>query len=377
MGWIGPAVSAATSIGSGIKGKQAANQADQKANAFDEQLMGMMGGAMGQLDDLGQRRDAFLNGAIDPNALANQAATGGQAYQNTLAGLAGQLQGGVPGMNFGPVAGSSITETAAQNLGGMQGAGYDFGPGREIQAQAMQNFQEYASGAQDAALEQAGQAFTGGQRALDAALASRGMSRDSGVAAAETANMARQGAQSQVNLARDLAAQAGQIGLDATKFDIGSGLQREGMESNFALGSAGQGLQAAQAAGQLGLGIGQNYLTNQGQQADYNLGTAAQNAQNVGLAGELATQGYMNPLQVQQQMFQQNQMQPYLQMASMTNPMQMLSSIMALQGGNLERRADQNTGANFGGLGGALGDLSSSIKGKDSGGPGGGSMTYP
>lgn len=371
MGWVAPAIGAATSIGSSIKGKQGAQEAQQQQNQYDEQLSGMLSGLSDQRNQMVSQAQNFLGGAIDPNQLASTAKAQGQGYQQNLGNLQDTLAGNVPQMNFGPIAGQGIAGSAAEALQGMGGPTYDFEAGRGIQDQAMQQFEQFAGRQRDQALEQAGRAFTGGGNALNEALAGRGISANSGVAGEALSGLARQGAQSQVDLERSLADMAGQQGLAATQFDIQSGLQREGMESNFALGAAQQLGQNLGQAGQLGLGMGQNFLTGQGQQADFSLGQASQVAQNAGLAGDLATQAYMNPLQMQQTMFQQNQMQPYLQMMGMTNPQDMMAQILALQGGNLDRRAEQNVGGNLGGLPGYMGDLQSSIKGKGAGGAGG------
>jgi len=254
--------------------------------------------------------------------------------------------------------------------------GYDFGPGRTMQEQAMNTFEEFAGNQRNAALENAGAAFTQGGDALNAALASRGLSANSGAAIQGLSDLANQGAQSRVNLERDLANQAGQIGLDATKFDISSGLQREGMESGFAANAANIANQALGTAGQLGLGAGQNALTNQGQASQFELARTGQVAQNLMGAGDLARTGFesgvMNPLAMQQQMYQQNQIAPYMQMMGMADPGGMLANILAAQGGNLERRADQNVGGNMGGFATGMGSLAegigSGIKGKGGGG---------
>jgi len=369
MGWIGPAIGAATSIGSGIKGKQGAGQAQQRQDQQDALTQEMLGGFQDERTAMQGQANKFLTGGgLSASGLANQAQSGGQNYQNQLWGLMETLQGNTPSMEFGSIPGQGIAGSAASSLSSMGGPTYNFEPGRRIQDQAMQQFDEFSGRQRDTALEQAGQAFTGGNRALSEALAGRGISANSGVAGSALGDLARQGAQSQTDLGRALADQAGQQGLAATQFDISSGLQREGMESNFALGAAGQEASNMQASGQLGLGMGQNMLTGQGQQAQFELGRAGQVAQNAGLAGDLATQSYMNPLQMQQQMFQQNQMQPYLQMMGMTNPQDMLRAAMGMQDSALDRRERQNEGTSFGGLGEAFSELQSAIKSKDKGG---------
>jgi len=129
------------------------------------------------------------------------------------------------------------------------------------------------------------------------------------------------------------------------------------MGSNFELGRADIALRNA----------GQNF-NNQMQ------GFGMMN-QNIGMGAQLARQGYMDPIQLQQQLFQQNQLQPFMQLQGLTNPQDMMGMVAGGQNAGMDRRERQNVGGNFGGLPQYTTDLSSAIKNKGNPGTGGG--TYP
>jgi len=224
--------------------------------------------------------------------------TGGAALKGQLTGIGDQLKGIDPSFNFQA--------------------------GTDTMDQAMSAFQGFADNSRNSALEQAGTALTSGGDALDAAMASRGISRSSGVAAGAMGDMAMQGAQARVGLERDLSNQAGQIGLDATKFDINRMLQEQGMQSNFAL-QAG-----------------------------------AQKGQNLANAGSAYSQAYTTPLGMQQDLYQQNQMNPYMQMMGMSNPMDLIG--MAYQGfGNATAQAGQNAAQGGAGMGSGMAGMTSQM----------------
>jgi hypothetical protein len=180
--------------------------------------------------------------------------------------------------------------------------------------QTMDTFNQFAGNQRAMAADQAGQAMTQGLQGLDTALADRGMARGSGVAAAGASQLAQGQAEQMAGLNRDLANQAGQLGLQGAQFDINRMLQEQQMGSQFALGAG------------------------------------AQRGQNLGMAGNMLGQAYQAPLQMQQQLFQQNQMNPYMQMMGMTNPMQMLQMGFggAQQGLDYAAQNAMQGGAGFG-----------------------------
>jgi hypothetical protein len=282
-------------LNSGIKGKGAAAQANQRQSALDERGNQMLDTGMGMINNYQDQAQGFLEGGTGTGAdLMNQARQGGQDLSQSLQGLAGQLQGATPT--------------------------FDFQSGSNVMDQAMDTFDQFSGRARNTALEQAGLGLTSGGNALDAAMASRGISRNSGIAAGAMQDLAMQGAQQRVGLERDLANQAGQIGLQATQFDVNRQLQEQGMQSQFALGAG------------------------------------AQRAQNLGLAADLQTQAYATPLSMQQQMYQQNQMMPYLQMMGMSNPMDLIGMGMNTMNQGLGY-AGQNAAAGGAGFGAGMSSL--------------------
>lgn len=293
MGWaaLPAAISGVSSIGSGIKGKNAANEANQRQAQLDQTNQNFMNTGMGMMEGMQNQANNFLSGGGMAGDLMNQAQTGGAQFANQMQGLAGQLTGGAPS--------------------------FDFATGQNTMDQTMSTFQNFANNQRNAAFDQAASGFTAQSGALDAALASRGMSRNSGVGAAALGNIAAEGGAAMAGLNRDLSNQAGQIGLDAAKFDVTRGLQEQDMASRFALGSA------------------------------------AQQAQNLGMAGDMYGQAYQNPLAMQQQMYQQNQVNPFLAMTGMSNPMDLLS--MAFGGmSNATATAGANAAQGGAGMGAGL-----------------------
>ena len=301
MSWelIPALIGGGTAVNSGIKGKQAGNEANARQRAQDGRSEQMMTTGMGMMEDFQNQGQAFLNGPTgDAGRLRTEAMTGGAALKGQLTGIGDQLKGIDPSFNFQA--------------------------GTDTMDQAMSAFQGFADNSRNSALEQAGTALTSGGDALDAAMASRGISRSSGVAAGAMGDMAMQGAQARVGLERDLSNQAGQIGLDATKFDINRMLQEQGMQSNFAL-QAG-----------------------------------AQKGQNLANAGSAYSQAYTTPLGMQQDLYQQNQMNPYMQMMGMSNPMDLIG--MAYQGfGNATAQAGQNAAQGGAGMGSGMAGMTSQM----------------
>lgn len=296
MGWelIPAAIGGISSIGSGVKGKQAANEANQRQAQLDQTNQQFMRQGMSMAEAMQNQANSFLQGGGVAGDLMDQARTGGAAFQGQLTDLANQLMGATPT--------------------------FDFQSGSNLMDQTMQQFQDYATGARNTGFEGISRSFTQGNQALDAMLASSGMSADSGVGAAARGQMAAEGAGQMAGLERDLSAQLGQTALQGAQFDVNRILQEQGMGSQFALGAG------------------------------------AQRGQNLGMAGSLLGQAYQAPLAMQQQMYQQNQLNPFLSMMGMTNPMDFLS--MAFGGMNQATQvAGGNAASGGAGMGAGLGNL--------------------
>jgi hypothetical protein len=279
---IGAGVQGVQGIAAGQQGKRAGQQLDRQMEGQTDLLGNVIDQGQGMLDTV-MGMDPSFGGQRE--MLYDQAMTGGQQLSGTLNNLAGRVAG----------VGDAGAGAYGQQLSAMPGAQFNFTPGSNMMDQSMAAFRDMSGNIRNQASDTAAQQFTAGGNALDAALASRGISRGSGVAAGTTRDMALQGAQQLAGVERDLANLGTQMGLDATQFDVGRVLQEQGMQSNFALGSAAQRGQNLLGAGQLALG------------------SAGQQAANLGQAGSLASQAYAMPLGMQQDMFSQNYMNPMLQ----------------------------------------------------------------
>ena len=356
---VGTAAQVGQGVASGASGKRAAGQAQQRQDQFDQRVGGIVDQATEAL--FGQEgQGGILNELLGPGLgagrdLFEQAGQAGQQYSGLMGDYQNMLlqpQGGfgfdftapgmTEGMEFintaaggmqGPMPGMDIAGQAAQ--GSLQGPqAYDFGAGQSLQQQTMDTFQQQAEAARATGIENVGQAFTGGQDALNAALASQGISPTSGVAASAIGEMAMQGAGQRAQFERDIAGAAGQTALQGAQFDVGAQLQREGMESGYGLGLQQLGLQGLGQAGSLGLGmagqdlarlsglgqlgvgqagLGQQFaLGREGLRSQFQLGSDAQQAQNIVNAANLARSGFVDPLAMQQDMFSQNIMNPFM-----------------------------------------------------------------
>lgn len=321
MMMVGTGIQGAQAIGSGIKGQQAASAADRRMQGYDQATDFLVSTGQDAIRGMQTNLGNFGAGLGYGQDLMNQAMTGGQALQTQLGGIANQLQGGAPT--------------------------FDFQTGNNLMDQTMQTFRDFASNQRNAALDQAGQAFTSQAGALDAALAGRGLSRNSGVAAGALGQLASEQSQAMAGLNRDLANQAGQIGLQGAQFDVNRMLQEQQLGSNFALGSA------------------------------------AQQTQNLGLAGNLATQAYTTPLGVQQGMFQENFLNPFMQTQAGLSGLLGQGMAALGQGLDLRNQQVQQAGAGKGAaMGGMTDPRRAAGKGAGTGTnptmtTGGGSATFP
>lgn len=254
MTMIGTGLQAGQGIASGVAGKKAANEAKKAAQPLQEAAHSLLGTGLetvkGMQDTLGMFGSKLGTGTD----LLDMAMTNGASYTTAMNDLANQA------LDAGP--------------------SFDFTQGKNTIDQAMAGFKTTAEGMRNTALEKAGLQTKAGLDSLDAVLASRGVSRGSGVGSAAVGEMLTQANQGLVGLERDLAAQGAATALDATKFDIGRVLQEQQMGSQFELGRAGQV------------------------------------ASNIGLAGDLMTGGYQNPLAMAQNMYTANVLNPYMQTQS-------------------------------------------------------------
>lgn len=300
--FVGMGMQGIQAITSGASGKQAARQAQGRADHAQGNIDQMMGAGMDMWGQQNAQSQQFLQGR-------------GNAQVNGMAQRAyGQIDG--------------LTPQRAQQF-----QQFSFDPVTQLRGQAMSDFDQFAGNQRAAAAEQAGQAFRGVGSTLNQQMASRGIGAGSGVAAGALSGFAGQQGQTLANLNRDLAAQGNQAGLQAMQFDVGSGLQQAGMQSQYNLAQNQFGLQA------------NDQFFNQGMAA--------------------AT----TPVQMQQQLYQQNQLNPYLQMQAGLNPASMLGP--ALQGnmGLLDLSHQQNQAASsgkgsaMGGMMGGLGQLPTPNKG--------------
>lgn len=276
--------------------------------------------------------------------LMERAIHGGDQLSGDLTGIANQM-GGVAGAMQG--IGDGGAGGYGQMLANDPGAQFNFAPGSNMMDQSMAAFQNISGNVRNQAADQAAQAFTQGGGALDAALASRGISRGSGVAAGATRDMAVQGAQQLAGVERDLANMGSQMGLDATQFDVGRVLQEQGMQSNFALGQAGQRSQNLLGAGNLSLGSASQQLNNLSQAGNM-----------MGNQANIMGNAYAMPLGMQQDMFSQNFMNPHMQQQQLMSGFAQNLMGMGMSGyENMMNMRNQQTQQAGAGKGAAMGGM--------------------
>lgn len=343
---IGAAAQIGTGIASGVGGKRA----EQRANQMGDQALDMY--------------RQFAEGNIGTREyLQNQA---GQ-YSNPQLGqqLTDQAMGLTEYLN-----GISTIEASKLGQGGymgdardaLMGAGqfdqYNFDPTRSTREQALEFSQTMGDNARRDARAQMAVGNTQASTMLDAQLAQRGLSRDSGAAAVAMSQLGQQNAMSTAQLESALAQQAGQLGLQASQFDISSALQQAQMESGYNLGMN-------QLTSQTGLAQSQGLMGLQ-QLSDQ------QALQRYGMQSEAALQGNA----AAQAAYGQNYLQP------MMNAQNILGTLASYQGGYAQSGMGQliggaqnaagsggaGKGAAIGGLtgrGGGISQIVSGIQGKE------------
>lgn len=332
MAVAGPIIGAVSSIGSGIKSGIQGKQAQQRANQMGEQALGMYRqfaeGNIGTREYLQNQAEQFSNPEL-----------GRQLTDNAL-GLADYL-GGIAGTESGNIGQGGFMGDARTAL---EGAGnfnqYDFSGVGSTREQALDFAQTMGDNARRDARAQMAVANTQANTMLDAQLAQRGLSRDSGAAAVAMSQLGQQNAMNTAQLESALAQQAGQLGLQASQFDISSALQQAQMESGYNLGMN-------QLTSQTGLAQAQGLMGLQ-QMSDQ------QALQRYGMQSEAALQGNA----AAQAAYGQNYLQP------MMNAQNILGTLASYQGGYAQSGMGQliggaqNAAASGGaGIGASLGAL--------------------
>lgn len=276
--FIGPIISGITGIASGISGHKAANQAQKTAQENQAIYNRMAEGNLGTLDFLRDTMSGFQN-----PQLADQVLRSAQGLGGNLTDIANRAAGQIGG-------GGYMGQVGDFNE-------YSFQPVQTTLDQTRQFVNEMGQTARTQATDQAALATRQQGDMLDAALAGRGFSRNSGAAAAALSDFGQQSALQRSQLEGSLAQMAGEMGLQSGQFDAQNAIQMAGLGSNYNLGMnqlrsqtglALQGLhdQQALSRAQLQMGAAQG-----GHDALQN--TYAQNYLNpmIGLASPLATLG--------------------------------------------------------------------------------------
>lgn len=343
---IGAAAQIGTGIASGVGGKRA----EQRANQMGDQALDMYRqfaeGNIGTREYLQNQAGQYSNPQLREQ-LTDQA----MRLSAFITDIAGTESG-----NIGQ--GGYMGDARDALMGAGQFDQYNFDPTRSTREQALEFSQTMGDNARRDARAQMAMGNTQANTMLDAQLAQRGLSRDSGAAAVAMSQLGQQNAMSTAQLESALAQQAGQLGLQASQFDISSALQQAQMESGYNLGMnqlmSQTGL--AQAQGLAGL----QQLSDQ------------QALQRYGMQSEAALQGNA----AAQAAYGQNYLQP------MMNAQNILGTLASYQGGYAQSGMGQliggaqnaagsggaGKGAAIGGLtgrGGGISQIVSGIQGKE------------
>lgn len=349
---IGAGLSAAQGVGSLISGWGAA----QRQQGYQNDLAG-------QADWFNRTgRQEYTDVADKADWLQHH---GGNRLAQ-LQGLTDNALGNLPGIYTGAandLAGQRVGEfnspgvtTGAFTAPGMNP--YDFTGTQDTLGNVRQQSDAIASRARDTALERSALAFRQGGDSLNAALADRGISADSGVAAGALSDLAYKGAQSQTELERNLADSAAQRAMQAGQFDASNALQMAGLGSQYNLGF--NELQQGRALNQFNANLSRDELANrtalQGYQA--NLAGNQFNAGLINQSADLNARAYTDPLALAQQNYQQNFQQPELAYRGMLNPAGMMQT-----GSNIYNNLAGNEGQAAGAAGMGFGSSLSTILG--------------
>lgn len=163
------------------------------------------------------------------------------AYQlgNTL-----QQNASIGASQIGQGGGAQIAQNALGNQ-------FDFAPVGQQLTQTTQLAQDMAGRARTQAADASALNMRQSEGALDAQLAGRGLSMNSGAAAAGLMGLQQQNALARSQLEGNLANQAGQMGLQAAQLDTSNLLQHQGTASQYNLGMNQLGAQTGLALQQL------------------------------------------------------------------------------------------------------------------------------
>ena len=306
--FVGAGIQGIQAVTSGVQGKQAQQQAAQQQQMANQAFQGM-------LDTTNQITGGLQNslaGFQNPE-LRSQVTQAAQDLGGTLMGNA---------QNAAAQLGAGGGADMARNFANRH---MNFGPVNQNLQLATQNAQEAAQRARNIASEQSALGARNSLQALDAAMAARGFSRNSGAAAAGLADLQRQNALTRSQLEGTLANQAGQTALQAAQLDTANLLQSQGQQAQFNLGMN-------QLGAQTGLSLQQ--LNDQ------------QALQRAGLLNDAATQGFG----ALQQTYQQNFLNPQMQLQGL------LASI-----------AGQGMATGAQGIAGILGDMNKAVSDANTG----------
>lgn len=342
---IGAAAQVGTGIASGVQGKQAQQRANQMGDQALDMYQQFAEGNIGTREYLQDQAIRYSNPAL------------GQQLTDQAIGL-GDYLGGIANTEAGNIGQGGYMGDARNFL---EGAGqfdqYNFDPTRSTREQALEFSQTMGDNARRDARAQMAVANTQAGTMLDAQLAQRGLSRDSGAASVALSQLGQQNAMTTAQLESGLAQQAGQLGLQASQFDISSALQQAQMESGYNLGMN-------QLTSQTGLAQAQGLMGLQ-QMSDQ------QALQRYGMQSEAALQGNA----AAQAAYGQNYLNP------MMNAQNILGTLASYQGGYAQSGMGQliggaqnaagsggaGKGAAIGGLsgrGGTISQITSGIEGK-------------
>lgn len=355
---VGSMGSSISSKGAQKKAQAAAEQQADRQNAFMDKGFAAWDTAQAE-----QRRmlDRFDDGGTMQKHLMDEAGrVGGELsniYGDAAAGL-DQFKTGefnAPGMDQYQM--GDWQQGDAYNMAGFQADQFDFSPIQQIADMANQNFQDTSAGIRSSAQDQQALAMQQGNRGLSQMMADRGISQNSGVGAQAMMEMGQQGNQQMAQLNRDLSAQGRDTALAGAQFDANTALQMGQMGSQYNLGMNQLGSSHTLGQNQIG---SQYSLGRDQQQADFTLGqnqvgssynlgmnqlgqSSALNAYNANLSGKQHNADLFNmgtnyrtaaqtaPLQLQNQMYQENMLNPMMQGMQMNNPMQMFAALMGGQ----------------------------------------------
>ena len=328
----GAAVDVGSGINSGIKGAQASSQLNQRMDQQDQTNQNLMNRGLGLMGQVSNYANQFNN-----PSLSGQILNMGQNAAKNLGGINQQTAGYFQNPN-------ALYGQAQQGMQGVLG-----GSNYNIAQQGMDAANQYATGAYNQALAASARGNQQFNDQLNRSLADRGISPNSGVAAAAASQYGLQSQQQLSQQAQQIQNQAAQTALQSGEFGVNSALQR----------------------GQLQLGASQG-LAGLGQAQD-------QRAQ---LQNQYASAAQAAPLGILQNIYSSNYLQPGAQ--AMGNISSMLSGysspIRMAQEGNMQnlqtaQQGVQSAGAGKGaGIGGGAGMLgyASQLKGGGGGGGGGG-----